>query len=50
MIASGDSRALPVLGYSATGSIDWDHMPDNMKAYGQYSVYILSSGTEVIVE
>ncbi len=23
VIASGDSRALPVLGYSATGSIDW---------------------------
>ena len=32
VIASGDSRALPVLGYSATGSIDWDRMPDNMRA------------------
>ncbi|MBR3655649.1 MAG: Spi family protease inhibitor [Prevotella sp.] len=26
-------RALPVLGYSATGSIDWDRMPDNMRAW-----------------
>ncbi len=33
MIASGDSRALPVLGYSATGAIDWDRMPDNMRAW-----------------
>ena len=33
VIASGDSRALPVLGYSTTGSIDWDRMPDNMKAW-----------------
>ena len=33
VIASGDSRALPVLGYSATGSIDWDRMPDNMRAW-----------------
>jgi hypothetical protein len=33
VIASGDSRALPVLGYSTTGSIDWDNMPDNMKAW-----------------
>ena len=33
VIASGDSRALPVLGYSPTGSIDWDRMPDNMRAW-----------------
>ena len=33
VIASGDSRTLPVLGYSATGSIDWDRMPDNMRAW-----------------
>ena len=33
VIASGDSRALPVLGYSATGTIDWDRMPDNMRAW-----------------
>ena len=33
VIASGDSRALPVLGYSATGTIDWDRMPDNMRTW-----------------
>ena len=33
VIASGDSRTLPVLGYSATGTIDWDRMPDNMRAW-----------------
>ena len=31
IIASGDSRALPLLGYSDKGTIDWDHMPDNMR-------------------
>ena len=31
IIASGDSRALPVLGYSDNGNIDWDQMPDNMR-------------------
>ena len=31
IIASGDSRALPVLGYSNKGSIDWDRMPANMR-------------------
>ena len=33
VIASGDSRALPVLGYSNSGSIDWEQMPDNMRAW-----------------
>lgn len=33
IIASGDKRALPVLGYSDTGTIDWDRMPDNMRAW-----------------
>lgn len=33
VIASGDSRTLPVLGYSDCGSIDWDNMPDNMRAW-----------------
>ena len=33
IIASGDSRALPVLGYSTSGSIDWEQMPDNMRAW-----------------
>ena len=31
IIASSDSRALPVLGYSDKGTIDWDRMPDNMR-------------------
>ena len=33
IIVSGDRRTLPVLGYSSNGSIDWDEMPDNMKAW-----------------
>lgn len=33
VIASGDSRALPVLGYSDTGSIDWDQLPANMQGW-----------------
>ena len=33
VIASADSRALPVLGYSTTGSIDWSRMPDNMRSW-----------------
>lgn len=33
VIASADSRALPVLGYSDKGRIDWDRMPDNMRAW-----------------
>ena len=33
VIASGDSRALPVLGYSDSGSIDWADLPDNMRAW-----------------
>lgn len=39
VIASGDERALPVLGYSTTDSFDWRRMPENMRAwirgYGQ---------------
>ena len=31
VIASADQRALPVLGYSTTGSIDWDNMPENIR-------------------
>ena len=31
IIASADSRTLPVLGYSTTGIIDWEQMPDNMR-------------------
>lgn len=33
IIASADSRTLPVLGYSTTGSIDWDNLPDNMREW-----------------
>ena len=33
VIASGDSRTLPVLGYSASGSIDWTDIPENMRAW-----------------
>ncbi len=31
VIASGDERALPVLGYSMSSHMDWDRMPDNMR-------------------
>ena len=45
VIASGDSRSLPVLGYSATGTIDWDNMPDNMRAWlKQYDKAIATLG------
>ena len=33
VIVSGDDRTLPVLGYSMTGSIDADDMPDNMRSW-----------------
>ena len=33
IIASADSRTLPVLGYSTTGSIDWEEMPENMRSW-----------------
>ena len=33
VIASGDSRTLPVLGYSDKGTIDWEQLPDNMRAW-----------------
>ena len=33
VIASADERALPVLGYSDKGAIDWQQMPDNMRAW-----------------
>lgn len=33
VIASADERTLPVLGYSDSGSIDWDRMPANMQAW-----------------
>ena len=33
VIASGDSRALPVLGYASEGRIDWEKMPENMRLF-----------------
>lgn len=33
VIVSGDDRTLPVLGYSMTGSIDADDIPDNMRSW-----------------
>ncbi|MCR5361317.1 MAG: C10 family peptidase [Bacteroidales bacterium] len=33
VIASADERALPVLGYSDSGTFDWDNLPDNMRAW-----------------
>ena len=45
VIASADSRTLPVLGYSTTGTIDWDHMPDNMRSWlKQYDEAIATLG------
>ena len=45
VIASGDSRTLPVLGYSDSGSIDWDNMPENMRAWlKQYDDAITTLG------
>ena len=33
VIASGDERALPVLGYSDSGTIDWERLPYNMREW-----------------
>ena len=33
VIVSGDDRTIPVLGYSTTGTLDWDRMPENMKGW-----------------
>ena len=33
VVVSGDSRTLPVLGYSDHGTIDYDKMPDNMRGW-----------------
>ena len=35
VIASGDDRTIPILGYSLTGSIDAESMPDNMRSWLQ---------------
>ena len=45
VIASGDSRTLPVLGYSDSGSIDWNRLPENMRAWlKQYDDAIATLG------
>lgn len=45
VIASADSRTLPVLGYSTTGTIDWDQMPENMRSWlKQYDETIATLG------
>lgn len=45
VIASADSRALPVLGYSDSGSIDWEQMPANMRSWlKQYDEAIATLG------
>lgn len=45
VIASGDKRTLPVLGYGLSGTLDWDKMPDNMRAWlKQYDVAISTLG------
>ena len=33
VIASGDSRTLPILGYSDEGELDFNNMPANMQAW-----------------
>lgn len=51
VIASGDSRTLPVLGYSDSGSLDWEQMPENMRAWLQQyddAVATLGSCTDFI--
>lgn len=45
VIASADSRVLPVLGYSDSGSIDWEQMPANMRSWlKQYDEAIATLG------
>ena len=46
VIASGDERTLPVLGYSDSGSIDWERLPENMRAWlMQYDEAIATLGS-----
>ena len=45
VIVSGDDRTIPVLGYSTTGTFDWDRMPESMKGWLQgYAKGIASLG------
>ena len=48
IIASADSRTLPVLGYSTTGSIDWENLPENMREWlMQYDDAIATLGNRM---
>lgn len=48
IIASADSRTLPVLGYSTTGSIDWERMPENLRIwFRQYDDAIATLGNRM---
>ena len=50
VIASGDERALPVLGYSDSGTIDADNMPENMRWWLKgYEEAIAELGNAVII-
>ena len=45
IIASADSRTLPVLGYSDSDSIDWESIPENMRSWlKQYDEAIATLG------
>ena len=51
VIASGDQRTLPVLGYSDSGSIDWQQMPENMRSWlKQYDKSIATLGNRTDFE
>ena len=51
VIASGDSRALPVLGYSDSGHIDWENMPASMKWWlKSYDEAIASLGDHQFID
>ena len=47
VIVSADERTIPVLGYSDTGKIDWQHMPENMRTWLEgYGTAIAALGNE----
>lgn len=48
VIVSGDDRTVPILGYSRTGSVDMEKMPENMKWWLEgYARQIEALGTSV---
>ena len=50
VVVSGDSRTLPILGYSDHGTIDYDNMPDNMRGWLKgYEQAIAALGDAAIV-